>query len=167
MSIVIEDGTGLSTAESYISVADATTYFTARAVTSWGALATDALREAALRKATEYMIAMYRGRWQGWRKTEDQALCWPRYGVTVEGYLVDDDSVPETIKRACAELALKASAGELMPDLTRGVLQEVVGPISVTYDKVSPELTRYSFIEAMLKPYLRGGSKVNVPLYRV
>ena len=49
MSLIVEDGTGKSTSESYISVADASTYFAARAVTSWAALATDALREAALR----------------------------------------------------------------------------------------------------------------------
>ena len=67
MSLEVEDGTGKATAESYISVVDASTYFTARAVTAWAALASDALREAALRKATEYMIATYRDRWQGVR----------------------------------------------------------------------------------------------------
>jgi len=35
MSIVVEDGTGLATAETYISVADATTYHTARGNSAW------------------------------------------------------------------------------------------------------------------------------------
>jgi len=35
MSIVVEDGTGLATAESYISVADAVTYHTARGNSTW------------------------------------------------------------------------------------------------------------------------------------
>jgi len=157
MSIIIEDGTGLATAEAYISVADASTYFTARAVTTWAALATDAIREAALRKATDYMVATYRNRWQGVRKTEDQALCWPRYDVVVEGYLVDDDSVPEIIKRACAELALKAATAELNPDLKQGKLSVTVGPIKTDYDKNSPQQKRYRAIDAMLAPYLKAG----------
>jgi hypothetical protein len=78
--------------------------------------------------------------------------------VIVEGYLVDNDSVPETIKRACAELALKASSADLSPDLTQGVTSETVGPISVTYDKNSPQATRYKAIDAMLAPFLKAGS---------
>lgn len=169
MSLIVEDGTGMATAESYISVADASTYFTARAVTTWGALATDALREAALRKATEYMISTYRDRWQGLRVYPTvQALCWPRYGVAIEGVYLDDDVIPETIKRACAELALKAASADLNPDLTQGVVREKVGSIEVEYDKSSPQSTRYKAIDAMLAPYLKtGGGGCSMKLVRV
>jgi hypothetical protein len=156
MAIVVEDGTGKSTAESYISVADASSYFTARAVTTWAALATDALREAALRKATDYMENTYT--WQGTRKTEEQALSWPRYNVIVSGYLIDDDIVPEAVKRACAELALKSTTADLSPDITQGVTREKVGPIEVEYDKSSPRVTKYTAIDAMLSGYLSSGS---------
>jgi hypothetical protein len=168
MSLIVEDGTGKNTAESYISVADATTYFTARAITAWSALATDALREAALRKATEYMIATYRDRWQGARTYPlVQALCWPRYNVVIEGVNVDDDVIPETIKRVCCELALKASVADLSPDLTQGVLSEQIGSIAVTYDKNSPQTVRYKAVDAMLAPYLSGKSGgINVGLVR-
>ena len=157
MAIVVEDGTGKSTAESYISVADASTYHTARGNTAWAALTTDAIREQCLRKATDFMRQAYRSRWQGYRVNEDQALDWPRYGVEVEGYAVDSDIVPTEIKNACAELALKASSADLNPDLTQGVLSEQVGSISVTYDKNSPQRTRYAAIDAMLSPYLKAG----------
>ena len=167
MAIIIEDGTGKSTSESYISMVDATEYFTARGNTTWAAIATDALREAALRKATEYMVNTFRDRWQGWRKTEDQALCWPRYDVMVEGYLVDDDSVPTIIARACAELAIRAAVGDLSADLTQGVLSEQVGVISVQYDRASPQKTRYASVDTMLKPFLKPGSSgVSVGLVR-
>lgn len=157
MALEVEDGTGKSTADSYISVADASTYHTARGNTAWAALTTDALREAALRKATDYMRQAYRSRWQGYKVNEDQALDWPRYDVEVEGYAVDSDIVPTEIKNACAELALKASSADLNPDLTQGVLSEQVGSISVTYDKNSPQRTRYAAIDAMLSPYLKAG----------
>ena len=167
MSLICEDGSGKSDSESYISVADASNYHTARGNTAWAALATDALKEAALRKATEYMVSQYRDRWQGTRKTEAQALCWPRYDVVVEGYLVDDESVPELIKRACAELALKASSADLNPDLTQGVAREKVGQIEVEYDKASPQFTRYRAIDALLSPYLKaGGGGINMGLIR-
>ena len=81
MSLICEDGSGKSDSESYISVADASSYHTARGNTAWAALATDALREAALRRATDYMRQAYRSRWQGYKVNEDQALDWPRYDV--------------------------------------------------------------------------------------
>ena len=154
MSLICEDGSGKSDSESYISVADASSYHTARGNTAWAALATDALREAALRRATDYMRQAYRSRWQGYKVNEDQALDWPRYGVEVEGYAVDSDIVPTEVKNACAELALRASAAELNPDLTQGVLSEQVGSIQVTYDKASPQFTRYRAIDAVISPYL-------------
>jgi len=157
MSLICEDGSGKSDSESYISVADASSYHTARGNTAWAALATDALREAALRRATDYMRQAYRSRWQGYKVNEDQALDWPRYDVEVEGYAVDSDIVPTEVKNACAELALRASAADLNPDLTQGVLSEQVGSIQVTYDKASPQFTRYRAIDALLSPYLKAG----------
>ena len=157
MTLIVEDGSIVTGAESYISVADASTYHTARGNTAWAALATDALREAALRRATDYMRQAYRSRWQGYKVNEDQALDWPRYDVEVEGYAVDSDIVPTEVKNACAELALRASAADLNPDLTQGVAREKVGQIEVEYDKASPQFTRYRAIDALLSPYLKAG----------
>ena len=157
MTLIVEDGSIVTGAESYISVSDASNYHTVRGNTAWAALTTDALREAALRRATDYMRQAYRSRWQGYKVNEDQALDWPRYDVVVEGYAIDSDIVPTEIKNACAELALKASAAELNPDLTQGVLSEQVGSIQVTYDKASPQFTRYRAIDALLSPYLKAG----------
>ena len=103
------------------------------------------------------MLAMFKGRWQGTIVDEDQALDWPRYGVIVDGYDVAYDSVPLAVQKACAELAYRASTADLSPDLSQGVLSESVGPISVTYDKSSPQFTRYRAIDALLSPYLKAG----------
>jgi hypothetical protein len=103
------------------------------------------------------MRQAYRSRWQGYKVNEDQALDWPRYDVEVEGYAVDSDIVPTEVKNACAELALRASAADLNPDLTQGVLSEQVGSIQVTYDKASPQFTRYRAIDSLLSPYLKAG----------
>jgi hypothetical protein len=166
MALEVEDGTGKTDAETYISVADASTYFTARGNAAWGALASDAIREAALRKATEYMTGQYRTRWQGARYTEDQALDWPRQGVVRDSWAVGYDEVPVEVQRACAELALKASSADLLADQEQAVVSEQVGPISVTYDKNSPQRKRYPAIEAMLAPYLKSGGGCSVGLVR-
>ena len=157
MSLICEDGSIVTGAESYCSVADASAYHTARGNAAWAALATDAIRGQCLRKATDYMEQVYRSRWQGCRVGETQALSWPRYDVEVEGHAIDSDVVPDAVKRACAELALRASAADLNPDLTQGVLSEQVGSIQVTYDKTSPQFTRYRAIDALLSPYLKAG----------
>ena len=157
MSLICEDGSGKSDSESYISVADASTYHSNRGNTAWAALASDTVREQCLRRATDYMEQVFRSRWQGYRTGETQALSWPRYDVNVEDYDVDSDVVPTAVQNACAELALKASAAELSPDLTQGVLREQVGPIAVEYDKNSPQATRYKAIDALLSPYLKAG----------
>lgn len=158
MSLIVEDGSGKPDSESYISVADATTYHANRGNTAWAALTTPEM-EQSLRKGTQYMVQAYRDRWTGYRVNVNpmQALDWPRYGVEVDGFPVHFDIVPTDVANACAELALKASSAELAPDLTQGVIMEKVGPIETQYNRGTPQFTRYRAIEMALGPYLTGG----------
>jgi hypothetical protein len=158
MALIVEDGTGLANAESYISVVDASAYHTARGNSAWAALASDALREQALRKATDYIEQVYRLSWKGRRVTDTQALSWPRYEVCREdGYsYYASDAVPTEVKNACAELALKASADTLAPDLEQAVVREKIGPIETEYDKNSPQFTQYRAVNNLLAPLLNG-----------
>lgn len=158
MALVVESGIGMADAESYISVADATTRHASLGNAAWAALASDTVREQALRRATQYMLQAYRIRWSGERSTSTQALDWPRYGVVVDGYQLASDSIPVEVANACADLALKASAADLSPDLTRGVLRKKIGPLETEYDPNSPQAKRYTAIDRMLAPYLAGSS---------
>ena len=162
MALVVEDGSIVAGAESFVTVAAASTYHSNRGNTAWAALASDAVREQCLRKATDYMEQMYRSRWKGFRVSSLQVLSWPRADVElVDGpyrNTVANNIVPDEVKNACSELALKAATAELAPDLTQAVLSETVGPISTSYDKGSPEFTRYRAIDAMLALYLTGSS---------
>lgn len=158
MALVVEDGSGKANAESYITVADADARHTSLGNTSWTGATT--AKEAALRKATNYMVQAYRQRWTGFRvkAIPAQALDWPRYGVEVDNLPVHFDIVPTDIANACADLALKALTSDLAPDLTRGVVRKKIGPMETEYDPYSPEATRFRAIDMMLAPYLRGGS---------
>lgn len=158
MSLVVETGEGLATADSYISVADATTRHTNLGNTNWALLSNDEM-EQALRRATIHMTNSYRSRWQGYRRTVGQALDWPRVDVVVDQInAIDSDTVPSDIQNACADFALKAAAGDLNADLERGIVREKVGPIETEFDRNTPQSVRYRAIDMALAPYLKGSS---------
>lgn len=155
--ITVEDGTGKADAQSYISVADADTHFAARGITLWDTML-EAEKEQALTRATDYMVQVYRTRWLGERVSATQALDWPREGVEVDGFDVDEDVVPAEVELACAEMAFKAAFGELAADIERLTKREKVGPIEVEYSEHGPQFKRYRAVDNLLAPYLRAGT---------
>lgn len=171
MALIVEDGSGLANAESFISEADADLYHENRGNTTWDSVAE---KEAMLRRATDYMEQAYRLRWTGMRVTTTQRLSWPRAWVpipdapsgygSVGGY-VEQNVVPEQVKAACAELALLASTGDLNPVLDRVTTREVVGEIEVEYQPNSPQYKRYRSVDMLLEPFL-GGSPNTMRLTR-
>lgn len=162
MALTVEDGSGKTDAESYISVADATTYHDDRGNTAWSDLDLD-VQEQCLRKATEFMEAVWGRRWAGYRANDDQALGWPRSDVEVDGVDVADDAVPVGIERACAELALLASSATLEFDSGRLTKREKVGPIEVEYAIGSSATTAYRVADYLVAPYLTAtGSTIRV-----
>lgn len=155
MALLVEDGTGLAAADSYLSVADANAYHSAMGYADWDG-ASDATKEAALRRATQYIDARYRFR--GEPLTSSQALAWPRAGY---------DWPQRRIQQATAELALRALAGALHSDQSTGeVARESVGPITVEYaaSGLSGQ-TRYAIVDDLLVP-LTGSGRSAVRLER-
>lgn len=164
MTLIVETGTGSATAESFCSVADADARHTAFGNTAW--TGTDADKEAALRRATAFLEQRYRSNWKGTKLYRAQALSWPRYGAIVDGWDIESTVVPEEVKNACADLAVKALTTDLNADLTRAVIREKVGPLETEYSEHSPQSTRYVSIDQALSPFLRGGG-ASVRLVRV
>lgn len=157
MAIVVETGAGVPNAVSYLSEAEADAYFAARGIDAWDNVDN---KEAALIKATDYIEANYGEAWRGYRRTNTQALSWPRMDVPVVDQSAgwpayyDYTTIPSQIKKATAELALIAASSDLMPNLDRGQSSVSIGPISVTYDSSSPESPRYPMIDAILAPLI-------------
>jgi hypothetical protein len=163
MSLTVEDGTGLATADSYLSVADADAYFVAYPNALWTGTAT--AKEHALRAATLYIDTEYGGRWKGIRANEDQALDWPRWWVEIDGYQIEPSPLPDKLKKATAELAVRALSGELQPDIAaadNGIVtseSDTVGPLSSskTYGAAGKSLTAwYRKVDALLCRLLMG-----------
>ena len=161
MAIVVENGTGLTNADSYVSIADADIYLAVHHSSStWDALDTPA-KEIALKKATRYLDHIYGDRWVGKRLKQEMSLDWPRYHAYDEdGWLLDTDAVPQRIKDATAELALRSYSNELISDLTTpGTIKRErskVGPLEeeIEYAGGRGQQRKYVEVECILKPLL-------------
>lgn len=165
MALVVEDGTGKADAESYCSVASATAYHAARGNDDWAAL-TDTLREQCLRRATDALVQMFRGRWAGTRVNTTQALDWPRSNVPITDgpgagrwtNYYPFDTVPAAVANACAELALRAITADLIADGSQALIREKIGPLEIEYQPGSNDGANYRAIESMLAPFLSANS---------
>ncbi len=170
MALVVEDGTGLANAESYISEADADTYITEHLRdgntyrTAWVA-ASSANKEIALRQATDWLDITFAQSWQGQRVNETQALAWPRYGVVdYDGFAIDSDVVPVSIQEACAEMAARGVGEDLFADISSpsGAVKRKrskVGPLETEteYAGSAEQAKAYTKAAQMIAELLTGG----------
>jgi hypothetical protein len=159
MALIVETGTGSSTADSYLSLTDFNTYLTDRSYTS---TATDAQKEAALRIATLWLDGNYI--WAGYLLKTTQALGWPRLGaVDNEGRYLASDAVPNKLKQAVAEAAINHLSAPINGALVRGgsVIREKIGQLEVEYAAGASPTTLFPYIGALLKGLASGGPGVS------
>ena len=142
--MIVEDGTGLSNADSFVSVAYADKYFSDRNITAWATLKS---KEALLIQATDYIEAVYSQAWKGTTLNETQSLSFPRIIEYKTAY-------PNRLKKAVCELALKADSGTLLEDTEQRTIEESVGSITVKYAEFANQKTQYSFVYNLVSPYL-------------
>jgi len=167
MALVVEDGTGKSNAESYLSVADCDTYHTNMGNTGWAGDAT--VKEVALRKATKFLDNKFRLRWKGTRTNEDQALAWPRSNVEdIDGFYYDSDGIPQSLKDATAELAVRAITEDdgIYPDQENSApvrsSSVTVGPISesISYVGGEPAGMTFTIVVKLVQDLIEASGKV-------
>lgn len=168
MSLVVEDGTIVAGAESYLSVADADTYWGKHgSPTAWTG-ATTANKESALRYATQWIDDKFT--WSGWIVESDQPLNWPRQGVwDDQNRPIDADEIPVNLKDATAEMAKNHIDAAVNASLARGgdVKREKVDVIEVEYMDAANSQTVYPYIQRMLIGYTASGEIGTVPILRV
>lgn len=182
-AVIVEDGTGLSDSDSYISAADCATYASNRGLAFD---ANDPGADAALRRATAYIDAKYRGRFPGYpTQLGIQALEWPRYSayllVPEQGrnapffygmtgnydynyefiggfYYIPSNAIPRQIITAVCEGAIRelASPSSLAPDLDRGnaIVRLQAGSVSVQYGANASPVTTFQVIDLALASLL-------------
>lgn len=101
--IVVEDGTGIVTANAYASAEEVDEINSYRVGSQWNTLTDDEMKENLIIWATN--ILDYRVKWNGKKTHETQGLAWPRTGTRRDGVCIDDNIVPKQVKEAVAILA--------------------------------------------------------------
>ncbi len=120
IAFVVEDGTGVTGATSYASIADADTYATTYLAdtTDWDA-ADDDEKALALNVASRYLDRKYGRQYKGsQRLLSTQGLLWPRLGAfTPDGADLGNDEVPTLLEQSTVEVAnYSIENGTVYPD---------------------------------------------------
>lgn len=137
MALTVETGAALANANSFATVAEATTYLTDRGLVALANLPTTAAKEACLINASEFVNGAFG--WIGVRLTTTQALAWPR-ARSATNFRVPT-GVPTQLKAAVARVAEQIAAGTNMFAAVEAgdVIQSVqAGNVSVTFGASAP-----------------------------
>jgi len=165
MALIVETGTGIADANSYIDIAFADTYQADRGRSAW-ALLTEPVKTVALIAATQFVDESLP--WIGSKGTAAQGLKWPRIaGVDSLGdsiLLIDRDGfditgVPAALKKAIAEAAfLSSTDAEFFTeaDSNGKIIRKKTDVLETEYQAESSALkpaqpTVYSVLNLLLK----------------
>ena len=163
--MIVENGTGLTNANSYVSVEFADDYFSARGVSGWDALETTQ-KEQALIRATDYIDNIYQ--WYGKKSTAEQALRFPRTDLKdYEGNEIT--GIPTCLKQAVCDASLISANGtELFETAEENgdVVSENITSLSFTYanrgKRSTTSTTLYDSINTKLRGLFKDNSKQSV-----
>lgn len=157
MAVIVEDGSIVANANSYITRAELIAFAASRGVT----VADDVAADAHIVSATDY-LETFSARYKGEPVSRDQSLSFPRFNVVVEGVEWSDDEIPRQVKRAQMQVALEIRAGEdpLNPVTALPVIKErVEGAVEVQYANPTGgfKLSKTSKARALINSLIRGG----------
>lgn len=148
MAIIIEDGTIVANANSYVTEAELTTFATDRGITIAGT------NSELIYQAMDYIEQQ---NFIGNKSTQAQALQWPRYNAYIDGYLVASTTIPQDLKNAQMQTALSIDASNGPLDVVeQKIKREKVGVLETEYMDNSAQ-TYDPKIRNYLKKLIQGG----------
>lgn len=162
MALVIENGSLVAGATSYVTVEAARAFAEARAATL---PVDDGELESLLIQAADFLES-YRDKFKGSKVDPSlQDLQWPRAGVNIDGYDFPEDEIPKQLIYAQCQLAIEANLTDLMPTGDgRDVIREKVDILETEYAPGSGGVAQPYFpkVDAFLAPLLKktGGLSV-------
>ncbi len=132
MALIVENGTIVSNADSYVTRAEAIAFAANRGVTLADTDATDAI----CRKAAAYLES-FRSQYKGEIVERDQPLAWPRDDVVIEGFTWASGEIPRQVVSAQLAVILEVAADidPFNPPAAQGPVTQksVAGAVSVSY----------------------------------
>ena len=150
MAIVVEDGTGLSNSNSYVTEAEVNTWASDRGITISGTVS------QLIYKAMDYLETL---EYIGDKQTEAQALQWPRDNVYIDDFYIEPTTIPQEIKDAEMSLCMSIDAGvDPMDTICRATKKEKVGEIEVEYMDNASSRDIISSVNRLLRKLLKDGS---------
>ena len=156
--MVVEDGTGIQNANSYVTIEYADSYFQARNSSGWSSLTT-AIKESALIQVTDFIDNIFQ--WYGKKEFENQSLRFPRKNLTdYEG--AEIKGVPDCLKQAVCDAAIITLKSELFQssEVNGDVVSENITSLSFTYSKTERKITSRTLYDS-INTKLRGLYKDN------
>jgi hypothetical protein len=172
MALIVEDGTGLADADSYISLVDARAYALKYGYTL---PVDDTQADIFMRKAALY-VDLFEGSYSGERLVDTQALAWPRVNsykcAGRDQIYLPSDAVPTEIQNAQVIAAHFYAAGVNVRANDDGLSiasEEVSGAVKVSYFDNNKTGATIDLTEAddMLSNLLCGGSSLSLRTVRV
>lgn len=167
-TLVVEDGSVVTGANTYVSLADCDTYHDNLGQSTW--TGDDVDKTSAILRAMRYIENL---NWNGYKTDQDNPLQWPRYETyDRSGYLYDSDVVPQPVVNALCEAALVelTDAGALRASTSTSgqIRSEKVDVIETEYFQSYQSRASYDAIEDELTGLVNGfGNGGSVSLTRV
>lgn len=163
MTLVIEDGSNVANANSFVTREEAIAYAAGRGVT----IADEDASDVYAIQAMDYLFAQS---YIGEIAYEDQTLPFPRKGL-IEGDDATDYvySIPLAIKTAQLQLILDAKNGIILLPSRKAeqkVKAKKVGPIEKEYFEGLDFLPDLPYVTALLRPFLIGSGGFKLRTYR-
>lgn len=156
MALTVEDGSGVTWANSYVTVDEIKAFCEARGLS----LPTpDTAIEVFAVQAFDY-VESYRTRYQGMKTLPSQRTQFPRSGVVIDGYYLPTNEIPAELKDAQCQATFEASETDLMPNSSAGIKKEKVDVLEVEYQDspggvaASPSFPK---VDVLLAPLMNVG----------
>ena len=135
VTVIVEDGSGVSGANSYRSTADIDAWvLTNPHDTTWATLVQAAKNGYAVMSCRVMNEQM---NWDGWQTDDEQSLDLPRSGMADKnGNAIDNDEIPSEIQNAQCELARLLAISDRTADNDMAGFREIgVGSIKLVADR--------------------------------
>lgn len=154
MAIIVENGSIVTGANSYVTEAELTAYATARGVT---------LIDGTEQLLIQAMDSIESKSFIGTKSTAGQPLQWPRDGVYIDGYYIEPTTIPTQLKNAQMATAIAIDEGnDPLAVVESGIKSEKVDVLEVEYQDNAITNSYDPKIDAMLKKLLaNSGSMFN------
>jgi len=127
MALVVEDGSVVTGANTYVSLAEFKAWADDRGIT----YGTDAAVTQQIYRAMDYFERL---QFIGNKANENQPLQWPRTEALIDGYYADATEIPTPVKTALYEAVVVEAAGNSELEVQdRKTIREKIGDIEVQY----------------------------------